>query len=204
MTNFSPATDKSIARSFSVQTLEYKVQNKTALQEELGWPEEPKRALVCIPAGVSEELGGKLLEEVLPGLLELPVQILILGKGPASYGKMLTTLAKEHSHRIAIIASDDKAIRKMYAASDLALFLSNPAAMPELNHCLAYGCVPVAPSVSKLNDYNPNQESGEAFTFDKPTMWHTFAAMVRALETYKFPYDFKTIQRHCMELAERR
>jgi starch synthase len=204
MTNFSPATDKTIERSYGAQTLEYKVQNKVVLQEKLGWPAEPKRALVCIPAGVSDQLGGKLLEEVLPGLLELPIQILILGKGSASYGKMLTDIAQKHAHRIAIVPNDDKNIRAMYAASDMALFLSNPAALPELNHSLAYGCIPVAPSVSKLADYNPNQESGEAFTYEKDTVWHCFAAMVRALETFKFPYDWKTIQRHCMELSERR
>lgn len=204
MTTLSPSADKTIARAYEAQTLEYKVQNKVALQEELGWPAEPKRALVCIPAGVSEQLGGELLKELLPGLMELPVQVVILGKGSASYGKLLTELAKEHAHRIAIIPNDDKAIRKMYAASDMALFLSNPSALNELNHALAYGAVPLAPSVSKLNDYNPNQESGEAFTYDKMTVWHAFASVVRALETFKFPYDWRTIQRHCMELAERR
>ena len=204
MTTFSPAADKAIARAYGVQTLEYKVQNKVSLQEELGWPEEPKRAMLCIPSGVSEQLGGKLLEEVLPGLMELPLQILILGKGSSSYGKMLTELAKEHNHRIAIVPNDEKMIRKMYAASDMALFLSNPAAMPELQQCLSYGVVPVAPSLSKLHDYNPNQESGEAFTYEKQTVWHVFAGIVRALETFKFPFDWRTIQRHCMELAERR
>lgn len=203
MTNFSPASDTSIARSYSGQTLEYKVQNKVALQETLGWTPEPKRAVLCIPAGVSDQLGGKLLEEVLPGLLELPVDMLILGKGSSSYGTMLTDLAAKHSHRIAIIPNDDKAIRTMYAAADMALFLSNPASMPELRAVLAYGTVPVAPSASKLQDYNPNQESGEAFTYEKDTMWHAFAAVVRALETFKFPFDWRTIQRHCMERAEK-
>lgn len=198
MSTFTPIADKAIARAYGIETLEYKVQNKVALQEELGWPAEPKRALLCIPAGVSEQLGGKLLEEILPGLLELPVQILILGKGSAEYGKMLTGLAKEHDHRIAIIPNDEKAIRMMYAASDIALFLSNPSSLPELKHALTYGCVPVAPAASKLPDYNPNQETGAAFTYDKLTVWHAYAAVVRALETYKFPFDWKTIQKHAM------
>ncbi len=204
MTPFSPAEDKKIARAYGVQTLEYKVQNKTALQEEIGWAAEPKRAVLCIPAGVSDQLGGKLLEEILPGLLEMPVQILILGKGSASYGKMLTDIAAEHKHRVAIVPNDDKAIRAMYAASDMALFLTNPSAMPELQQCLAYGVVPLAPAVCRIPDYNPNQESGEAFIYESPSVWHVFAAVVRALETFKFPYDWRTIQRHCMELAERR
>ncbi len=196
MTNLSPSTDKSIARPYDAQTLEYKVQNKTALQEKLGWAEEPKRAMLCIPTGVSDQLGGKLLQELIPGLLELPLEILILGKGSASYGKMLTELAKEHNHRIAIIPHDDAAVRTMLAASDMALFLSK--ADDEVAACLRYGTVPVAPKSEALDDYNPNQESGNSFIFKKENVWHAFAGVVRALETFKFPFDWRTIQKHGM------
>jgi starch synthase len=197
MTNFSPSTDKTITRPYGVETLEYKVQNKTALQEELGWPAEPKRALLCIPTGVSDQLGGKLLQELIPGLLELPVEILILGKGSASYGKMLTELAKEHNHRIAIIPHDEGAIRKMLAASDIGLFLTKDAD-DEIAACLRYGTIPVGPACDALQDYNPNQESGNSFVYKKENVWHAFAGVVRALETYKFPFDWKTIQKHGM------
>lgn len=195
----SSTADKAIARPYDATTLEYKVQNKTALQEELGWAAEPKRAVVCIPMGVSDALGGKLLEEVLPGLLELPVEILILGKGSASYGQMLTTLAKEHKHRVAIIPNDPKMIAKMFAASDMALFLCQSAGSQELTQALAYGTVAVTPAGLNIHDYNPNQESGNAFVYQKENVWHCYGALVRALETFKFPYDWKTIQKECMQ-----
>ncbi len=189
----------SIARSYDSSTLEYKVQNKVSLQEELGWAAEPKRAVICIPTGVSDQLGGKLLEELLPGLLELPVELLILGKGSADYGKMLTDIAKEHRHRIAIIPNDAKHIAKMYAAADMALFLCDPQGMEELTAALRFGTVPVTPQALTVHDYNPNQESGNAFVYSKLTVWHCFAALVRALETFRFPYDWKSIQKECMD-----
>jgi starch synthase len=198
MTPLSNTKDSAITRPYDVTTLEYKVQNKTALQEELGWAAEPKRAVVCIPMGVSDQLGGKLLEEVLPGLLELPVEILILGKGSASYGQMLTKLAKDHSHRIAIIPNDQKMVAKMLAAADMALFLCQSSGTEELTSALRYGTVPVTPAGLNLHDYNPNQESGNAFTYQKENVWHCYGALVRALETFKFPYDWKTIQKECM------
>lgn len=199
MTTASPSIDKAIARSYGIDSLEQKIQNKTALQEELGWPAEPKRAMVCIPSGVSDRLGGAILKDVLAGLLELPVQILILGKGSASYGDYLTKIAAENSHKIAIIPNDETAIRKMLAASDMALFLSDAEGTPELSAALAYGVVPVAPACKQLQNYNPNQESGHGFLFEKETSWMVFASMVRALETYRFPFDWRTIQKHCME-----
>lgn len=201
MTPLSPSANGAIARSYGSDTVEYKVQNKTALQEELGWAAEPKRPIVCIPTGMSDKLGGQLLKELIPGLLELPVEILILGKGSAEYGKMLTELANEHSHRIAIIPNDDEAIAKMYAGSDITLFLSDASNLPELTLALRYGAVPVAPKTNVFTDYNPNQESGEGFLYDKLTVWHCFGGLIRALETYKFPFDWKTIQKHGMEKA---
>jgi len=202
MHTFSPSYDNRIARRYSVSSLEQKVANKTALQKELGWPAEPKRPLICLPAGMTDELGGKLLEEILPGLLSLPVELLILGKGPASYGALFTKLAHDHSHRIAIIPAKEDAIRKMYAAADMALFLEDPTRQKELEQCLSYGVVPVCPESKRLENYDPIQESGNAFTYEKPTVWHCFTAIVRAMETHRFPFDWRTIQRYGMESVQ--
>ncbi len=194
----TPATDQKIAQRYTAASLEKKGKNKQSLQEELGWPAETKRPIVCLPAGMSEPLGGTLLEEILPGLFSQDIQLLILGKGPSHYGDLFTKLAKEHPHRVAIIANDEVAIRKMYAAADMALFLSDPAGTPELPQALSYGVVPIAPTTSALEDYNPVQESGNAFLYKDNSIWQVFGALVRALETHRFPFDWRTIQKNCM------
>lgn len=197
-TQFSPAFDGHIARRYSAATLDQKVQNKLALQKELGWPEEGKRPVLCFPAGMTDALGGKLLRRVLPGILTQQAEILVLGKGSASYGSLFTDLAKEHGHRVHIVQNDEPDVRRMYAAADVAMFLSD-APTKEIGHCLAYGVVPVSLPFPLLEDYDPVQETGVAFLFQQPTEWHAFAALVRALETLKFPFDWRTIQRHGME-----
>ena len=194
----TPATDQKIAQRYTAASLEKKGKNKQSLQEELGWPAETKRPIVCLPAGMSEALGGALLEEVLPGLLSQDVQLLILGKGSSHYGDLFTKLAKEHPHRIAIIVNEEVAIRKMYAAADMALFLSDPAGSEELPQALSYGVVPIAPTTSALEDYNPVQEAGNAFLYTENTPWHSFGALVRSMETHRFPFDWRTIQKNCM------
>lgn len=199
MNPLSPAYDTVIARRYSARTIEHKVENKTALQKELGWPMEPKAAVVCLPAGMSDALGGELLKEFLPGLLSLPLELLVLGEGNADYGRLFTELARERGHRIAIIPNENNSLRKMLAASDIALFLTDPSALPELTTCLQYGVVPIAPECKHLSDYNPVQETGNAFLAPAQTSWLLFAALVRSLETFKFPFDWRTIQRHGME-----
>ena len=198
----TPATDQKIAQRYTAASLEKKSKNKVSLQEELGWPAEVKVPMICLPAGMSETLGGSLLEQVLEGLLELKVQILILGKGSTKYGTICTNLAKKYPHRIAIIENDEVSMRKMYAASDMALFCSDPSKLDELPQALSYGVVPIAPASSVLIDYNPVQESGNGFLYEKLSPWNCFAAIVRAVETHKFPFDWRTIQKHCMESVE--
>lgn len=201
MSTISPSTDKHIPYRYNGKTLENKVKNKTALQKELGWPSEPKRMMVCLPAGMTEALGGALMEEVLEGLLTLPVEILIRGKGTKEYGELFTKLAKENSHRIAIIPDQEEAVHAMYAAADAALYFADPGDLTELHESLRFGVVPITPECKNLSAYDPIQESGCAFMYDEPNVWHCFAAIVRALETQKFPFDWRTVQRYCMESA---
>lgn len=178
---------------------ELKMQSKLALQQSLGWPAEPKRPMLCLPAGMSNQLGGSLFEDVLPGLLTLPLELLVVGKGSATYGNLFTKLAKEHRHRVHIVSDKDAPIRQMYDASDMALFLSDPKGMKELAECFASGIVPVSLPSSGLDDYDPVQESGNAFIFTAANPWQCHAALVRAMETYKLPFDWRTIQRNGME-----
>lgn len=199
MPTLTPATDDQIAQRYTSKTLEQKSKNKTDLQEQLGWPSEKNRAMICLPTGITEALGGALLKEILPGLLSLPVELLILGKGSKDYGQMITDLAKKEKHRIWIVPHEEEAVRKMYAAADIALFLCEPSKLEELTHSLDYGAVPVSPESTMLENYNPVQETGNSFTYEEGNPWLAFAALVRALETHKFSFDWRTIQRHSME-----
>lgn len=199
MTTLSPAYDNKIVRKYSARTIEHKLENKAALQEELKWIPEPKKTLICLPNGMTDELGGELLEKVLPGILELPVNIVIRGRGSKKYGEYFSKMTKEHKNRIAIMSDDDDSIRKMLAGCDIAMFLSGQPDTEMLENVLRYGTVPVSMPHELLENYNPVQESGNAFVYEETTPWLCFASLVRALETCKFPYDWRTIQRHAIE-----
>ncbi len=202
MSPLSPAYDNKIARKYSARTVEHKHENKTQLQEDIGWIQEPKQPIICLPDGMTEALGGALLQELLPGLLELPVNLLIRGRGSNTYGEMFTKLAKGQSHRVSILSDTEENLRKMLAGSDIALYCSTPD-RKELETVMRYGVIPVSPVCDALENYNPVQESGNAFTYEQATVWQCFASLVRALETFKFPYDWRTIQRNTMDVAEK-
>jgi starch synthase len=197
---FSPSYDNKIYKKFSLRTLESKIENKLALQKEVGWVNEKKMPLLCIPGGMTDAQGGKEFQEVIAGILSLDCQIVVRGLGSETYGKLFTKLEQEYGHRVKIIQDEDALRRKMYAASDMAIFFAHDP--EELPNCLAYGTVPISPQQKYLSDYNPIQESGNAFVADPFTSWTWFAALVRAIETYKLPYDWRTIQKHAMETVK--
>lgn len=60
-------------------------------------------------------------------------------------------------------------------------------------------CVPIAAmNGDGTSDYNPIHEKGNGFYFKNPTKWEIFAAVIRAMETYKFPYDWENLMREIL------
>lgn len=201
MTDLTPAYDNKIARKYSARTVEHKNENKLALQREHGWLEDTKTPILCIPTALTEANGGALIDSLLPGILELPVCIVVRAKGGKRFGERIMALQKTNRHRIGMMPDDDTEMRKMLAGSDMSLFACAHDD-GELELALRYGCVPISANREPLEDYDPVQETGNAFLYESPTVWQTFAALVRALETFRFTFDWKTIQRHAMETYE--
>ena len=59
---------------------------------------------------------------------------------------------------------------------------------------LAVGVVPVLPESYGFIDYNPVREIGDAFNYDSEKRVSAIFALSRAIENYKFVYDWKSIQ----------
>jgi starch synthase len=178
--------------------IDKKIAAKTALQQKLEWPIEPRRPIICLPLGMDEDMGGNILKEIMAGILALDCEILIRGRGSKEYGTYLTKIAIDKPHRIAILKDTKESMTTLLMASDMALFLSLSNENVIIKECLHGGVIPIAPESAILKNYNPVQESGNAFTFETQSAWHIFAALVRAIETYKFPFDWRTIQKACV------
>lgn len=43
-------------------------------------------------------------------------------------------------------------------------------------------------------EFNPVKEEGNSFLFEEVNEWTVYAALVRAIENYGFPYDWKNLQ----------
>ena len=108
---------------------------------------------------------------------------------------MALELAKEDPERVAIISDNDGNKRKIYAAADIYLATADSEeCKEEIEKAMNYGVIPVCPENELVTDYNGAKEEGDAFVFDGKSPWKFFASFIRAMENFKFPYDWRTLQ----------
>jgi len=79
--------------------------------------------------------------------------------------------------------------KNLLEAADMAIVLP----FNDVDEFLLNGIIPVSCQRDGLKDYNPNFETGNSFTYKDDSSWGIFAALVRAMETFKFPFDWRNI-----------
>lgn len=135
----------------------------------------PRQPVLLIDLG--KQKFRKDIKDLLKGLSSIRLTTLVIG------GKM--TLPDINNVHWMPESSKSAA----YEAADFVIALDSNA-----EPILEKGCVPIAQMDGDGTvDYNPIAEKGNGFYFKNPTAWEIFAAIVRALETYKFPYDWENL-----------
>ncbi len=125
-------------------------------------------------------------EEVLQGLLQgvsaLDIEAVILADSNLD--------AISFPHTI-ILPYSQKSRKRLIEAADMALCFS----FNDVEEMLLSGTVPISIKRNEVMNYDPNRETGNAFIAKEESTWGVFAALVRALETFSFPYDWTHILR---------
>lgn len=137
-----------------------------------------------------------ILFQLLESFLVLPGEVAIVSSEdiptcPSSNGQKVIWLNPK--------TSPPQQLERWLGAADMALTFAEDQAT--LKKFFQKGVVPVAYSQSPLlENYHPNEETGNSFTFDVFNPWAIFMALVRAHETYRFPYDWQHIVRNMLKV----
>lgn len=95
--------------------------------------------------------------------------------------------------------SNQSEIAKLLDASDAAVIFDEKQST--IHTLFQKGIVPIACEKSPLlYNYEPREEIGNSFTFHSLNPWDIFAALIRAIETYHFPYDWEHILRGILKV----
>ncbi len=132
----------------------------------------------------------KQIGEILEGAAAIDVPAIVLAD---------TNLDFLKKQKIAVMEYSRENRNTLLRAADIALSLP----FNDIEEMLLNGTIPVTELRPEVTDYNPNKETGNAFVFKGKSTWDIFASLVRAIETYKFPYDWKHIIREGLRSVEK-
>ena len=189
----SPEEDTYLAKQFGPRSLNKRKENKKALLQDLSI-DKAKMALpliVIVASWFTSAKERELLESVMTGLKEVDGHILVLADKSICAHALLALFQQ--------LEVSQKNLHQALAAGDMIL-LPEGCSENITTACHHYGIVPIAStSQPMMRNYDPAQETGNSFLYQQASPWSMFAAVIRALETFKLPYDWQRIQKNGME-----
>ncbi len=202
---YNPATDRFIQFQFDEDSLDLRVKNKIALQEETGLEINRNAMLIGMVSRLVEQKGIDLVIQILDRFMSYTdSQLVILGTGDRYYETQLWQLASRFPGRMAVqLLHNDALSRRVYAGCDAFLMPSRfePCGLSQLM-AMRYGCIPIVRRTGGLVDtvsfYDPVNEQGTGYSFDRYEPLDCFTAMVRAWEGFRFKADWKKLQQRAM------
>lgn len=201
-----PKTDSRIYTNYSADSISLKYENKKQLQEELGLPVRPEVPVIGIISRLTSQKGFDLIECVLEEILQMDLQLVLLGKGDENYKYVFENAAYWHKDKVsANITFSDTLAQRIYAGSDMFLMpsLFEPCGLGQI-FSFRYGSVPIVRETGGLNDtvlsYNEETGAGNGFTFANYNAHDMLNTIRRAVEFY---YNRKDIWKLIVERGMR-
>ncbi|MCE3223491.1 MAG: glgA [Nitrospira sp.] len=204
---WDPSKDPFLPAPYSLSDMSGKARCKTALQRELGLRQQ-KVPLLGVIARLTSQKGIDLVLEVIPELLELRVQVAILGTGDAQYEEQLCQWADRYAGRIALRnVFDEELAHRIEAGADLFIMPSRyePCGLSQL-YSLRYGTVPVVRKTGGLADtvvnYTPRSFKDSrvtGFSFTDTNAASLLTCILLALSVYQKKSDWGRIVKAGME-----
>jgi starch synthase len=196
----NPATDQYIAHNYDADALEKRAQNKLALQQEANLQVDAAVPLIGIISRLTDQKGFDILGDVIDHLLDLDLQLVLLGTGDPHYHEMFSRVAQAYAGRAAVFLTFNAELaQKIYAGSDMFLMPSRfePCGLGQMI-AMRYGSVPIVRATGGLadtvEDFDPQTGEGNGFSFQPYDRWALFAAIVRAVENYKYRDTWHNLQ----------
>jgi len=198
MTSWDPGTDQALAANFTTDDLPNRINNKIALQKQLGLKEDARIPLLAMIGRIDQQKGVDITLEALPQLGERPWQFILLGSGDPVLENNVRHLQAEYPDRVrAAIRFDAPLGRLIYGGADMFLMPSRyePCGLAQMI-AMHYGCVPLVRATGGLKD--TVQEGQTGFLFQGAGAGSMIEALRRALSVYANPERWQRLQRNGM------
>ena len=208
ITRWNPATDEFVPAHYDAGDLAGKTAAKRYLLETAGLPhgeDALRRPLIGIVSRLTDQKGFDLIAAAADELMTLDAAWVMLGDGDRRYEDLLRELASRYPDRVsATIPYQERLEHLIEAGADAFLMPSRfePCGLNQLNS-LRYGTLPIVRATGGLDDTVTDASDaggrGTGFKFEDYTPEALVGAVRRALEAYRRPESWRTLQRRAME-----
>ena len=203
---YDPSADQRITANYTSDDLTGKNADKAALQRMMGLREEPHVPIVAIVSRLVSHKGLDLICEVLHDMMELPMQLVVLGKGDRKYEEFFHWAAQQYNGRMAVrLDYNEELSMAIYAGADLFLMpsKSEPCGLSQMI-AMRYGTVPIVRETGGLKDtvqpYEAWRDAGNGFTFANYASSDMLHVIREAVYLYKdYPDAFSRLRKRAMK-----
>ncbi len=204
-TLWDPSGDKLIKKRFSIDGVQHKSDNKVFLLKKLELDINPNIPLIIMVSRMDQQKGVDLAIDCIRMLNGISLQVILLGTGDPILEEKARLLEMDFPYSVrSLLRFDNQISHQMYAAGDILLMPSRyePCGLSQLI-ALKYGCIPVVRSTGGLKDTVKNhtvKSIGNGFTFKNVNVDALKSTLIKAIDTYHRPEEWKRIVENGMKL----
>ena len=185
---YDPQSDPNIVAPFSAKDPSKKAENKRALQEEMGLPQQKDVMVLGIVSRLVDHKGMDLVKYIGDELLREPIQLVVLGSGEYIFESFFEEMKRRYPDKVGYTKGFIPPLaRRIYAGADTFLMpsKSEPCGLAQMV-ALRYGTIPIVRATGGLKDsiQDLGGEDGNGFTFQSFNAHDMLGAVKRALQLY--------------------
>lgn len=201
---FDPEKDLELFKNYSYQDVLGKLENKIGLQKKLNLPVNENIPMLGMVTRLAGQKGIDLVAHVIEELLQLDLQIVILGTGEQKFEDMFRYYAGVCPDKLSANITFNNTLAKIiYASSDMFLMpsLFEPCGIGQLL-ALKYGSLPIVRETGGLKDtvkaINEYTNDGNGFSFANYNAHDMLYTIKRALGFYNNKEVWYNLVRNAM------
>jgi len=163
-----------------------KKEKKEQTQKQLGLPVNGRIPMVFV-SDIDQHILA-ILAKIIDGVASIGIQLILESSEDDENRPQLNEWQKRFPDSIKVVSKDELDAE----AVDIALL--EELTVERLKELRENQMVPVAVKGTVVT-FNPVEEKGNGFAFESGNPWSLLVALVRAAETYRFPYDWQNLVR---------
>ncbi len=202
---WNPATDPHLPAHYDASDLEGKAVCRRELLRRMSLSAARGSMVVGMVTRLAEQKGLDLIEAAVERLMQLDVQIVVLGTGQASFHRMLTEAGARWPAKVTVkFGFSEEIAHLIEAGADAFLMPSRyePCGLNQM-YSLRYGTVPIVRATGGLadtvTDDDAHPDTGNGFSFTEYTPEALVDAVARAAAAYRNPTRWLRILRSGMD-----